>query len=42
MVKKAAARKPTAWNKHVATVHKANPKMKFSEVLKKAKKTYTK
>jgi hypothetical protein len=33
-------RKPTAWNKHVMKVHKANPSLSFKEVLIKAKKTY--
>ena len=37
-----AKRKPTAWNKHVKATGKANPKLKFGEVLKKAKTTYKK
>ena len=37
-----AKRKPTAWNKHVSGVKKANPKMSFGDVLKTAKKTYKK
>jgi len=35
-------RKPTAWNKHVTATAKANPKMKFGDILKKAKQTYRK
>lgn len=35
-------RQPTAWNRHVAATKKANPKMKFSEVLKTAAKNYKK
>jgi hypothetical protein len=35
-------RQPTAWNKHVSATKKENPKMKFGEVLKEAKKTYKK
>lgn len=37
-----AKRKPTAWNKHVSATQKANKGMKFSQVLKEAKKTYKK
>ena len=35
-------RKDTAWNKHVRATMKKNPKMKFGDVLKTAKKTYKK
>lgn len=36
------AHKQTKWQKHVKATMKANPKMAFSSVLKKAKKTYKK
>lgn len=35
-------RQPTKWNKHVSATKKANPKMKFSAVLKTAAKSYKK
>ena len=35
-------RKPTAWNHHVNAFRKSHPDLKFSEVLKEAKKTYKK
>jgi len=38
----ATKRKPTAWNRHVAATKKANPKMKFGDVLRTAKKSYKK
>lgn len=35
-------RKETDWNKHVKQTMKENPKLKFGEVLKKAKSSYKK
>jgi len=40
MVKKKKTTNP--WLVHVKDFREKNPKMKFSDVLKKAKKTYTK
>jgi hypothetical protein len=35
-------KKETAWLKHVKETRTKNPKMKFKDVLKEAKKTYRK
>jgi hypothetical protein len=37
-----AGKKPNPWLEHVKEFRKANPGLKYSEVLKKAKETYTK
>lgn len=37
---KAKKKAPTAWNKHVKSVMKANPKLSFKSALKKASKSY--
>jgi len=44
MVKKKtkSTRAPSKWLVHVKSTMKANPKMKFKDVLKEAKKTYKK
>lgn len=38
--KRKKKRKLNAWQKHVQKTSRTNPKMKFGNVLKQAKKTY--
>jgi len=40
--KRKKKRKLNVWQKHVQATSKKNPKMKFGDVLKTAKKTYKK